>query len=290
MSAAAVTAVAVTTAAPDLESFAGTGLLWEVAGHPCIAGTSTDPADGRVDCLVEYAPEPLLTDPSALALLVHEVMAGQPRPRWRNLVVRSRGEVTLPAPMVRDLTHLVLDRAAGPGPLLPPGISIAPSAGPGADARVGDWLRRAVADGNSQRGLPDGGALVDETVDSYLAAPDRVSLIASLDTPGGPRPIAHATLLTGAVDEVYGTPFVDLVDILVDEDQDVPLLTRALVAASARHAADVGLPLVGNVVHGLDAEGAVQGERVVASLIRKGWQLLDTYWRCPLDPEVWESP
>ncbi|MEV4443605.1 hypothetical protein AB0K09_32355, partial [Streptomyces sp. NPDC049577] len=260
-----------------------------VDGHRCVAGTSTDPTDGRVDCLVEYAPQAVLGDREPLARLIHRVMAAEPRHAWRDLVVRTPATVVPPAPLTRDLTYLVLGPGAGvPGPQLPPGLRIGPASGPDDDARVRAWLRRAVVAGNGQRAIAPDDAAIEETVELCVSAPDRLSLLVRADGPAGPEPVAHATLLTGARDELHGTPFIDLVDILVADGHDTRLLTAALVAACARHATAAGLPLVGNVVHGRQPDGTDPGTRVVDSLAARGWQPRDTYWRCALEPDLWE--
>ncbi|MEV6823586.1 hypothetical protein [Amycolatopsis sp. NPDC051102] len=268
------------TMAPDWDSFAGSGLLHEVGGHRCVAGASTDP-DGHVDCLVEHAPEPVVTDPAALRLLAGTVLAEHPGDRWRDLVVRVPGPVVPAPPLARDLSHLRCTGAFDATVRPPDGVRIAPSAGAGDEAHVRDWLRRAVVTGNGERELPQEDEVVDRIVDGYLTAPDRVSLVASVTTAQGRLPIAHATMLTAAVDDLIGTSFVDLVDILVEAGHDARALIGALSAACARHARALGRPLVGNVVH--SRSDAANGERVVASLVRRGWELTDTYWRCSLE-------
>lgn len=268
------------TTAPDWDSFTGSGLLHEVHGHRCMAGASTD-TGGRVDCLVEYAPEPVVTDPAALRRLAGTVLAEHACDRWRDLVVRVPGAGVPAAPLARDLSHLRCTDAFDATIRPPDGVRIAPSAGAGDEAHVRSWLRRAVVTGNGERELRQDEEVVDRIVEGYLTAPDRVSLVASVTTEGGRLPIAHATLLTAAVDDLTGTSFVDLVDILVADGYDARALIGALSAACARHARAVGRPLVGNVVH--SRADAANGERVVASLIRRGWELTGTYWRCSLE-------
>ncbi|MEU9132845.1 hypothetical protein AB0D08_32865 [Kitasatospora sp. NPDC048540] len=266
------------TPPPDLDSFTDTGLLHEIAGHRCVAGLSTDPATGRTDCLIEYLPPAVLTDPALLNSLIHQAMSGAEHPQWRDLVVRVPGAHPAPAPLTRDLSYLVLTPGAADGAALPPGIRIRPPAGPAEDALVNGWLRQAIAFGNRQREVTMSEEDVRATADACLSAPGRHSLLAVAD---GHGPIAHATLLTEAADPLHGDRYIDLVDILVADGHDRRSLTDALVAHAARHAAALGLPLIGNVVHARTPDA--DGTHVVDALTARGWRLRDTYWRCPLD-------
>ncbi|MFD7712648.1 hypothetical protein ACFV6E_40060 [Streptomyces sp. NPDC059785] len=108
-------------------------------------------------------------------------------------------------------------------------------------------------------------------VASVLGTPGRVTYVAER----AGKVVGHATLLTDATDDVTGTEYVELLDVLVR-----PLADRAaqrrLVEAACSHAAHSGRPLLGNVVHTADAPG--HAERVLAALRRDGWQLAHHYF------------
>lgn len=264
----------------DLERFAGTGLLRTVRGVSCVAGASTDPSGTRVDCLVEYAPAAVLTDLGVLADLAGQVMPGTGDRRPGDLVVRGWYGIELPAPLRRDITYLTLGQ---PAPSPPAGTVIEPSRGPDTDALVAEWLTTAFVRGGRAQGRPADPEAVETIVHGILDAPDRISLLAR---PGGGAPAAHATLLTGAHDDLLGTGFVELVDILVADGHDQRTLTAALVGAADRYARSLGRPLVGNVIHDHRPEHREQTAAVVARLLRQGWRIRDEYWRCPLDELV----
>jgi hypothetical protein len=262
----------------DLQRFADTGLLRTVRGLTCVAGASTDPSGVRVDCLVEYAPVAVLTDPVALAELARQVTPGIEAGARGDLVVRGWYGIELPAPLRRDLTYLTLN---GPAPLpASPRIPIEPSRGPDTDALVADWLTTAFVRGGRAQGRPADSAAVRTIVRGILDAPDRISLLAR---PGGGAPVAHATLLTDSYDDLLGADFVELVDILVADGHDQRTLTAELVGAADRHARSLGRPLVGNVIHDHRPEERERTGAVVARLLGQGWQIRDEYWRCPFD-------
>ncbi|MFD9485386.1 hypothetical protein ACFWBX_15615 [Streptomyces sp. NPDC059991] len=249
----------------------------EIDHHVYVAGAQTDPVTREQGCLVEYAAPELLATPAALAELERQLAAAHPEATA--LLLRAPGDTRLPAPWRPSLSYVRHTGAAAPAPGPPAGLGIIP-AGPGHDALIAGWLARAIADGYGY-GPQDvrTGELIDAAATDVLHAPGRVSFLLTRDG----RPVGHATVLTEAQDEVTGTEFVDLFDLLVEESDVVRPGTTALVAACAALAAERERPLFGNVVH--DSAGPDSGARVVASLLERGWCLDHRFWRRPRPDE-----
>ncbi|WP_030269605.1 hypothetical protein [Streptomyces sp. NRRL B-24484] len=245
------------------------GLLHRLDGLPVVAGPYTDPLTGEAQCLVEHADPALLADPGRL---LAELFARHP-----------------------DCTAAVLRTPAGtPGdPRLHPLISylhLTPEAAAGAAARaaapavriteddgehrglVRGWLATAVSGAQADLGAEVAEEAVRAAVEEILRTPARRTWLVWAD--GHDRPIGHATTVTDAEDDAAGTPFVDLVDILIEEPAHVPAAQPALVAVAAAEAARRGLPLVGHVCHHRTGPGLPPdpGTAVVAALRRHGWQ------------------
>ncbi|GAA3885700.1 hypothetical protein GCM10022243_58150 [Saccharothrix violaceirubra] len=236
------------------EAAARAGLLRSLAGAEYVAGESADPLLGTSRWLVEYADDRILDDPALLDAMLTELGAEH------TVLLRTEGDRVLTGPWTRRLTYLRLDEEPTAG-------TSALHCGPEADGDgplVAEWLARALLAGEATADPAD----VRAAVAAIRDAPDRRTLVVRRGT----TTIGHATLLTDAYDEATGDDFVDLVDILVDSEPDRRDATAQLVAASWRVAAELGRPLVGNVVHHSG------GQRVLDSLLRRGWTVCHTYW------------
>ncbi|MEU1075485.1 hypothetical protein ABZ404_22970 [Streptomyces sp. NPDC005878] len=244
-----------------------------IGAHTYVAGAQTDPVTRERRCLVEYAAPELLATPAALAELERRLTAAHPDADA--LLLRAPGDTTLPAPWRPSVSYVRYTGAVPEAAQQPAGLAVVP-AGPEHDPLVAGWLARAIADGYGPAAGDTGRAgLIDSAAREVLEAPDRVSFLLTRDG----RPIGHASVLTGALDEVTGAEFTDLFDLLVDDADAVRPGTAALVAACAALAAERGRPLFGNVVH--DSTGPDSGARIVASLQERGWRLDHRFWRRP---------
>ncbi|MEV6394681.1 hypothetical protein AB0M39_07845 [Streptomyces sp. NPDC051907] len=249
------------------------GLLSRIGRLPLVAGEYREPATGELQCLVEHAdPELLAHAPRMLDVLFRRF------PDCAAAVVRVPAHIT-PHPVLRPL-HTYLRHTAAPPPDDAPACDLV-DIDHAADHShrdqdfVGRWLTRALHDAAVDRGHTPDESGVEDSVHRLLAAPDRRSLLVRV--PGRPDPVGHATMLTDAHDDVSDTRFVELVDILVDDSSLRRLATERLVAACARTAAALGLPLVGNVSHPLHDGGADPAAEIVAALRRQRWTPTHVY-------------
>ncbi|PRY41797.1 hypothetical protein [Umezawaea tangerina] len=255
------------------------GLLRTVAGRSYVAGAYTDAVTGRRQVLVEYADHGLVEDPALLAELTGVLVAGHDDAD--GLLMRTGPWVELPRPWRTQVTYV---RLAGGSPS---DVDLAASAadvdfevttaGPEHDPLVLGWLERAFHAAGDEIEADVAATDAATAARSVLEQRGRVSLLVWHRG----EPVGHATLLCAAHDEVTGTDFVELVDSLVEPVVDVRAATTALTAAAGEHAAGLGLPLFGNVVHPVgDSSG--KAERVLASLRRRGWRVSHRYWFAPL--------
>ncbi|MBP0451128.1 hypothetical protein J5Y04_16490 [Kitasatospora sp. RG8] len=260
------------------------GLVVDLDGHPCVAGEYQEPLSGEQQCLVEYADPALLTDRAAARRLAR--LLAEHFPDSRLAVVRTPAELRMPEPWERHLSyvqHIGAATSPADGIAITPadGIAITP-ADRRDDEQVARWLVQAFHNAGQHGSVDD--AAARRHAQQIIAAPDRRSLIAR----SSGTAIGHATLLCEAGDDVDGGRFVELLDILIDPPQLRRATTAALVDASRAVADDLGLPLVGNVVHPRNVVHARPAgpdtgrSRVLDSLLTTGWRLRHTYWRMPL--------
>ncbi|CAM5603424.1 MULTISPECIES: GNAT family N-acetyltransferase [Streptomyces] len=255
------------------------GALTRVAGARCVMGAATDSLNGEHSCLVEYAdPQALARSGWAAELLAHAMRV---HPTVHGVLLRTEPGVELPAPWTRHLTYL---RHDGP----PEDHRTDPDAGDvtiaaattDQTALVLGWLADAFQAGARDQGIDVGRDTAHDHASQLLAVPGRHSLVAA--TAG--QPVGHATMLP-FTDDVTGTEYTELFDVLVRPTADVRTITAALVDACLAHVARTGLPLLGNVIHQRVTAGASdRGDRVVASLLKKGWRTEHCYWRAPAGP------
>ncbi|MFE2144158.1 hypothetical protein ACFXA3_20880 [Streptomyces sp. NPDC059456] len=254
------------------------GVLGHIDGLPVVADEYREPATGELQCLVEHA------DPALLARAPRLLDALFRRhPGCTSAVVRIPAH--LPAPGALQPLLSYLRHAPQPAAAVPAVVPAVPAAAPepadvaapfgiteasdADDEAVGRWLSRAIRDAAADRGHTETAQGTAESVRRLLEAPGRRSYLVRV--PGRPDPIGHATVLTDAYDDVSDSPFVELVDILIDDDALRRAATARLVAACAGTAAAVGAPLIGNVTHPADRAGQERSARVVAALRRRGW-------------------
>ncbi|MFG2636842.1 hypothetical protein ACGFX8_23730 [Streptomyces sp. NPDC048362] len=250
------------------------GLLHRLDGLVYVAGEYREPLTGVDQCLVEYADPRLLRAapaflealfarfPACAEAIVRVAGADDPHPALTPYL----SYLALPVEAVRacdgtraDEPRIVLDEAREH------------------DTAVHDWLCRAMVTAAAGRGLTTRPEAVRAAVDDLVDSPGRRSFVVFAE--GHDQPFGHATLCVDAHDDPSGTDFVDLVDILVDDPVLRSTSTAALVRASARLADGLGLPLVGNVCHGLDEAG--RSGAVTAALEARGWRRTHQYRQAP---------
>jgi len=255
------------------------GSLHELTdGVPAVLGETVDPATGRSACLVEYCPADHLSRPDGLARLrrvAAEAVGDVP------LIVRAPGEVRPHGDWARLISYVWRwsdrgpDRAAGLA-----GWTIGQATGDD-DEFVADCLVEAIEGGYSDLGQPAHRTAVEAAVTAILTDDSRVSYLARVD--GAQR--GHATLLTGAYDDVSGAVYDDLVDMLVRPGPDSGLLRAALVEAAQDHAGRDGRALVGNVTHPAPGGAAAEhAEQVLRRLLDGGWHRWYSLWVTPRRP------
>lgn len=245
------------------------GLLRTIGGHAYVAGPYTNPSTGVAHVLVEYCAPEIVREPAKLAALTEqlELSFGIDQP----IVLRVDGAVELPEPWRQNLTYV---RYVAPEPPAHDGADcvIAPAAAEHLP-QVTEWLVRALADA-----VEDARAEADleglrTLAKSIVEMPGRVSYVAVRDGVA----VGHLTLNEDAWDDVRGASFVELLDSLVEEVPGKRQVLDALTAAAVGHAAGRG-PLVGHVVHGKGELVEKNAQRVVESLLRKGWVVDHRYW------------
>ncbi|MFD6180560.1 hypothetical protein [Streptomyces goshikiensis] len=251
------------------------GLLHRVDGLVYVAGAYREPLTGVEQCLVEHADPALLrAAPAFLEALFARF------PECTEAIVRVPGAEDPHPVLTPHLSYLSLPAPAGgraPEGTPPPGLTVAPDETRAHDATVHDWLRRAMDTAAADRGLTTLPEAVRAAVDALLDSPGRRTFVVYAD--GADRPVGHATLSVDAHDDPSGTDFVDLVDILIDDAALRPAAIAALVRACARVADGLGLPLLGNVCHGLDEAG--RSGAVVTALEARGWRRTHQYRHAP---------
>ncbi|GHI10159.1 hypothetical protein AQI88_26380 [Streptomyces cellostaticus] len=269
-SAAAAAGAALTACDDYLAAADEAGLLHRIDGLVYVAGEYHEPLTGVDQCLVEYAdPRLLRAAPAFLAALFARF------PECTEAIVRVAGADDPHPALTPRLSYLSLPVEAGRAPqgAETPGLTVALDEAREHDAAVHDWLRRAMVTAAADRGLTTRPEAVRAAVDALLDSPGRRTFVVYAD--GRDQPAGHATLCVDAHDDPSGTDFVELVDILIDDPLLRSAAVTALVQASARLADGLGLPLVGNVCHGLDEAG--RSGVVAAALEARGWRRTHQY-------------
>ncbi|MFF7992021.1 hypothetical protein ACFZDG_19770 [Kitasatospora xanthocidica] len=251
------------------------GLLSLVDGLPVVAGEYVEPVTGELQCLVEHADPRLI----ARAPMLLDALFRRHRD-CSSAVVRLPGRLPAPAELQPLLTYLEYTPASPPPTEAPASFETTfeitlettfeiTEAADDDEEPIARWLARAIHDAAAERGHTGGREGGAQAVRQLLTSPDRRSYLVRV--PGTREPVGHATILTDAYDDVSDTPFVELVDILVDDDALRRTATAALVAVCARTAAAHGTPLIGNVAHPLPLDGRDPAAGAVAALRRRGW-------------------
>ncbi|MFE5867721.1 hypothetical protein ACFQ6V_03585 [Streptomyces roseifaciens] len=257
-----------------LGAAAEAGLLHRLDGRPYVVGETHDPLHDRHEFLVEYCAEELLADARGLERALEA--AGGRALGTAVVTVRVPGGIRLPEPWRPHLTYLT---HAGPPPrndAAPSPFTVRPADAETDTPAVARWIAKALADGSADQGDTAAPAAVNVLVREFLDAPDRFSYVACRDG----RPVGHATLLCDAHDPVTGRDHVELVDVLVEEtDEEQRTAVDALTAAAIAHAHRAALPLTGHVVHPAPHIAPERGERIVASLVARGWAVDHVFWQ-----------
>ncbi|MFD4924157.1 hypothetical protein ACFWNE_23025 [Streptomyces goshikiensis] len=268
-------AAALSASAEYLAAADEAGLLHRSEGLVYVAGAYREPLTGVEQCLVEHAdPQLLRAAPAFLEALFARF------PECTEAIVRVPGADDPHPVLTPHLSYLALPAAASgsaPEGAPAPGLTVAPDEARAHDAAVHDWLRRAMETAAAGRGLSTLPEAVRAAVDDLLDSPGRRTFVVYAD--GRDQPVGHATLSVDAHDDPSGTDFVDLVDILIDDTALRPAAIAALVRACARVADGLGLPLLGNVCHGLDEAG--RSGAVVTALEARGWRRTHQYRHAP---------
>ncbi|MGV4988117.1 hypothetical protein ACVB8X_28725 [Streptomyces sp. NRAIS4] len=246
------------------------GLLHRTDGLVYVAGPYHEPLTGLDQCLVEHAdPRLLRAAPAFLEALFARF------PQCTEAIVRVPGADDPHPALTPHLSYLSLPAGAARAPqdARTPGLRVVPDEAREHDRAVHDWLCRAMVTGAAGRGLTTRPQEVRAAADALLDSPGRRTFVVYAD--GGDRPVGHATLCVDAHDDPSGTDFVDLVDILIDDPVRRPAAIAALVRACALLAEGLGLPLLGNVCHGLDEAG--RSGAVATALEARGWRRTHQY-------------
>lgn len=252
------------------------GVLTRTPEGEFCAGDAPEPLTRAPRYFVEYAQSQLMTSPTGPGRLL---AAAAPR---AEVVLRATADIALPAPWEPLLTYVLWTGPAGADTPRSTDHRAMDEGGDIGLATAADepfvqrWMEQAVSDASVlQTGTRALDGAVREQTGLILGQPGRRSLIARADG----QPIGHATLDEEALDDITGVRFLELIDILVDPGHDVRAVTRRLTHAAVERAGELGLPLVGHVVHQLtDPE---HGPRVIGSLTARGWRPLWVYWRHP---------
>ncbi|CCK26411.1 hypothetical protein BN159_2032 [Streptomyces davaonensis JCM 4913] len=247
-------------------------LVVRVGEVECVLGRTDDALTGRDFCLIEYADPPPGSQAAAEALRAYAVAA---HPEVSGVLLRTGPGVRLGPPWTEHLTYVRHDigGTSGPGP---DDVTVLP-AGPEHEERVRGWFADAFRTGAAEQGVTVPRADAEAQADTVLAAPERLTLVATL---AGGEPAGHATLLP-FTDEVTGIEYLELFDVLVPVPFETRPLSRLLTDAALARGTRAGLPLLGNVVHRTGAPGQEHSARVVAALHRRGWETDHVYWHAP---------
>jgi hypothetical protein len=251
-----------------LETVAEAGLLQHFDGSRYVAGEFVDPISGERQCLIEYCHPCLLATTPTMEEFARMLAARFPDADA--LVLRAPAEVKPPRPWERRLTFV---RYAGKNGAVPSGVVLAAAEHEALTAR---WLRQALTHAYCSQGRSPSQAAVASTASQIMAAPDRRTYIAI----SGSTPVGHVTVLSDRLDEVTGESIVELYDLLVETSNDRGGVTGRLVAAAASHAATLGRPLIGNVVHqpAPKSDTREHGLRVLEGLLSRGWEPDHVFW------------
>ncbi|WP_330456139.1 nucleotidyltransferase family protein [Streptomyces sp. NBC_00820] len=262
------------------------GVRHSWGGFGYVGDRYTDALTGEVSYLVEHLDPGVLTAPEQLTAFADHVLGECPGADA--VLLRVPGHHTPPDPWTRRLTYVVKsddsdaeDSGAEGGGPADSGVADSGVEGSGVAVRAANdddasdlarWLADAFQTGAGDQGHPVERGTALEQAAEVMAAPDRCSFVAHKDGVA----LGHATLLLDARDDVDGTTFVNLVDILIEGPAERRAATTALVRVCAEKAAAAGRPLIGNVIHHWSGG---RGDRVVGALTADGWRTHHEYWR-----------
>jgi hypothetical protein len=245
-------------------------LLDQLGGCRYVAGLYEDPISGEQSCFVEFCDSTLLTDPVLRDNFTTEL--SRRFPDVDGIIARAANDVELPPPWQRRITYV---RYSGVERSLPSTVVLSNEA---LDLLVHGWLRQAIDHGYQIQGQSLDEEAARRAATQVLAATGRRSYVVFRND----APVGHVTLLCEAADEVTGEDHVELYDALVEpcDDPDKPAMAQ-LVDAAVSVATSLQRPLVGNVVHPLGERDPSVRDRVLHSLLSRGWRVDHTMWWVP---------
>jgi hypothetical protein len=254
-----------TAASEYLKSASDEDLLHTLPGLGRYVVGDFTTADGT-SLLVEYCDDRVLDDGGKE--LLHVLRTSFPAHEY--VLLRTPATTDLALPWRRDLTYL---RHQGRIPTAVP-LNVR-RAQPHEDGMIREWLIQALKNGAHDRGEQISTASLDAAVEEIMSTSGRESWVYTAEG----APVGHATLQTEAHDTVAASSYVELEDILIEPPYQKQAMGD-LVAVSAYRSVQLGLPLLGNLVH--VASDPAASDRVLAKLEGQGWRPDHCIWRCGL--------
>lgn len=240
----------------------------------CVLGRTEDALVGRDFCLVEYADPAPVSQEAADALRAYAFLTC---PGVHGVLLRTGPDARLGPPWAEYLTYVRHHGALGGiGENNSEGAVVVP-AGPEHSEQVRGWITDAFAAGAAEQGVSVRREDAQAQADEVLAVSGRLTLVAIVEHGVA---AGHVTLRP-FTDEVTGTEYLELFDLLVPVPFKTRTLTGLLTDAALAQGARAGLPLLGHVVHRTGVSGPDHGAHVVASLHRRGWRTDHVYWHAP---------
>lgn len=256
-----------------LETAKAADLLHTLHELPYVAGLCSDPVSGERQCLAEYCHPDLLRNEDWCCELAARLADGFPDADL--IIARSRDGQDLARPWRKLVTYLYYDGEPVMGGDQRDSAVVISTPGLAHMGLVRQWLARALRAGyDSQERFADADG-VRGAADVILGDEHRRSYLALAEG----QPVGHLTLLTNAYDDITGTEYFDLVDMLVEPGEYAASARRELISAAAADAAAAGMRLIGNVTHASASADADDGQRVVDSLLSRGWRVGQTDWQ-----------
>lgn len=248
------------------------GLLDHHDGLPYVAGVFVDPSIGERQFFAEYCDSRLIAVDPDLGWLVSRARAEEPEAEL--IVVRTRPDAALPRPWSKHHTYVRHDGTLPTASSKKVDVRIVPATAAHTDA-VRGWLVQAFTEAAVQRRRVADPKVLRDMADAVLAQEGRTTYVAVLDG----RPIGHLTVRPGIEDEVTGRRFVEMCDVLVEEESVRSAVISALVPFALEFAVAHELPLLGQVHHPDEGLLPGRGEAILRGLLATGWVVDHAYWR-----------
>lgn len=250
-----------------LDEAARAGMLYRLGDAVYVCGDTRDPLTDERILFTEYV-APGLIAPPYWPSLCEELRRHAAASRADEILVRVPGASPPPAG-TRHRTHFLSLRDAPARTVgRPIGVRVYDATAAAERAQVLTWLTAAHLRGYRDRGHD----LEERTVREALTARygDAVMLVAA--EPDGAL-VGHSTLVPDEVDEITGTGYVELVDVLVAAGHPTRGVQEELVAAAFERAAGRQRPLVGNIACTADTgDPEPRCARIAQYLHSTGWR------------------